>query len=199
MTWNTAGNKKDILLVSGWKAFQKASNSDLNPPKYGSLKLKLKKGQRTVSESLNNSCQHRLFSGTSADVTVWAKAGSEIIINTTENTPTTQSQTFFCRDKQSLDAGAATYLRTHRQGQAPLGPVTRPNPGVHVHHVSVALLKRSHSSKMCKTRNSSRPRACDHVPPACDGRARHTLKHTSSPGAAVTVAVQTEKKRTALQ
>lgn len=32
------------------------------------------------------------------------------------------------------------YLRNHRQSQAPLGPVTRPSPGVRVHHVYIMVI-----------------------------------------------------------
>lgn len=32
------------------------------------------------------------------------------------------------------------YLRNHRQSQALLGPVTRPSPGVHVHHVYIMVV-----------------------------------------------------------
>lgn len=32
------------------------------------------------------------------------------------------------------------YLRNHRQSQAPLGPVTRPSRGVHVHHVYIMVV-----------------------------------------------------------
>jgi len=67
------------------------------------------------------------------------------------------------------------YLRNHRQSQAPLGPVTWPNPGVRVHHVYSPLPKRSHASKVNRSGWRSR------VHSSCDGRdARRTFMSTSS-------------------
>lgn len=39
-----------------------------------------------------------------------------------------------------MEVGAVAYLRNHLQGRALLGPVTRPDPGVRVHHVYIRLI-----------------------------------------------------------
>lgn len=43
----------------------------------------------------------------------------------------------------------STYLRGHRHRQAPIGPLTRTNPGVRVHHAYIILVAAGQNPKQC--------------------------------------------------